>query len=230
MKILWSRVILSLKLTWLVDIMITSDVVVLGFRPLSCYLEPGLRKGFDKETGGINGDITSVSGTQCKSFWSTAICIRVVCLIIRFMSIRFLTSIRSSRFIHSFEMASCSFPRPGFLKSIQIMLRVREGGLATAGPPCGSFVYLNVATSGRSRTKPLGNPKRNYVRDANTKLDWRFTLTTFQEYMCWFHESWTHWIFSWVVGPLLDNLHPTRCQGSQRDCVCFFSWDLCDVY
>ena len=151
--------------------MITSDVVVLGFRPLSCYLEPGLRKGFDKETGGINGDITSVSGTQCKSFWSTAICIRVVCLIIRFMSIRFLTSIRSSRFIHSFEMASCSFPRPGFLKSIQIMLRVREGGLATAGPPCGSFAYLNVATSGRSRTKPLGNPKRNYVRDANTKLD-----------------------------------------------------------
>ena len=79
--------------------MITSDVVFLGFRPLSCYLEPGLRKGFDKETGGIDGDITSVSGSQFKSCWSTATCIRLVCLIIRFMSIRF-SNINSKLQIH----------------------------------------------------------------------------------------------------------------------------------
>lgn len=174
MKILWSRVILSLKLTWLVDIMITSDVVVLGFRPLSCYLEPGLRKGFDKETGGINGDITSVSGTQCKSFWSTAICIRVVCLIIRFMSIRFLTSIRSSRFIHSFEMASCSFSRPGFLKSIQIMLRVREGGWLQPAPPAAvSLIWMlqlvgdqeqNLLETQSATTSEM--PTRNSIEDS----------------------------------------------------------------
>ena len=34
--------------------------------------------------------------------------------------------------------------RERFLASIQSILRLREGGLATAGPPCGSFVYLNL--------------------------------------------------------------------------------------
>ena len=64
-------------------------------------------------------------------------------------------------------------PRPlriGFLKAIQLMLRLQQGGLATAGPPCGSFVFLNVATSGRSKSRPLGG-KYQYVKDANKTLD-----------------------------------------------------------
>eukprot|EP00435_Cladocopium_sp_Y103_P071164 s317_g36.t2 len=54
----------------------------------------------------------------------------------------------------------------GFLQSIQYVLRLREGGLATAGPPCGSFVFLNLATSQRSKTRPFGGPWA-YVKRAN---------------------------------------------------------------
>ena len=59
--------------------------------------------------------------------------------------------------------------REGFLKAIQLCLRLVPGGLATAGPPCGSFVFINRWTSGRSRTRPLGN-KRGYVQAANQLL------------------------------------------------------------
>ncbi|CAL1156411.1 unnamed protein product [Cladocopium goreaui] len=54
----------------------------------------------------------------------------------------------------------------GFLASIQSILRLREGGLATAGPPCGSFIYLNLGTSLRSKTRPFGGPWA-YVKRAN---------------------------------------------------------------
>lgn len=64
----------------------------------------------------------------------------------------------------------CLLPREGFMKSIQLMLRVREGGLATAGPPCGSFIFLNMHTSGRSKETPLGSSTRAYVQDANMTL------------------------------------------------------------
>ncbi|CAL1153433.1 unnamed protein product [Cladocopium goreaui] len=54
----------------------------------------------------------------------------------------------------------------GFLRSIQLVLQVKEGGLITAGPPCGSFIFLNMFTSGRTKWSPLGN-KRGYVVEAN---------------------------------------------------------------
>ena len=60
--------------------------------------------------------------------------------------------------------------RQGFLASIQLMLRAREGSVATAGPPCGSFVFLNLFTSGRSKQRPLGYASRGYVREANKIL------------------------------------------------------------
>ena len=59
--------------------------------------------------------------------------------------------------------------REGFLKAIQLCLRLRIGALAHAGPPCGSFVFLNRFTSGRSSTRPLGN-RRGYVMLANETL------------------------------------------------------------
>lgn len=55
----------------------------------------------------------------------------------------------------------------GFLRSIQLLLRLERGGLATAGPPCGSFIFLNMGTSGRSKARPLGG-KYQYVKRANT--------------------------------------------------------------
>lgn len=59
--------------------------------------------------------------------------------------------------------------RQGFLKSIQLILKLQEGGLATAGPPCGSFVFVNLGTSKRSRARPFGAPLE-YVRKANRTL------------------------------------------------------------
>lgn len=41
----------------------------------------------------------------------------------------------------------------------------------SAGPPCGSFVFLNSYTSGRSKDRPLGNARsRPYVKVANRIL------------------------------------------------------------
>ena len=59
--------------------------------------------------------------------------------------------------------------RMGFLKAIQLCLKLKPGGLATAGPPCGSFVFLNRWTSKRSATRPFGC-KLPYVQDANETL------------------------------------------------------------
>lgn len=55
---------------------------------------------------------------------------------------------------------------PGFLRSVQLILQTEPGGLATAGPPCGSFIYLNLFTSQRSKSRPLGG-RRAYVQEAN---------------------------------------------------------------
>lgn len=61
--------------------------------------------------------------------------------------------------------------RRGFLRSILLCLRLEEGGLANAGPPCGSFVFINLATSGRRLWCPFGNAReRPYVRTANLNL------------------------------------------------------------
>ena len=41
----------------------------------------------------------------------------------------------------------CSILRPGFFKAVQLTLQVREDGVATAGVPCHSFVYMNSGTA-----------------------------------------------------------------------------------
>jgi len=49
-------------------------------------------------------------------------------------------------------------------------LRLEPGALLTLGPPCGSFVWLNLATSGRSEESPFGNEDRAYVELASLTL------------------------------------------------------------
>lgn len=61
------------------------------------------------------------------------------------------------------------------------MLRVKRGGLATAGPPCGSFVFLNMFTSQRSWSRPLGGT-RPYVKDANKNLKLHHNLKCSSSY------------------------------------------------
>lgn len=70
--------------------------------------------------------------------------------------------------------------RPGFLRAILLTLRLEEGGLVSAGPPCGSFVFINLHTSGRRKWRPFGFASiRKYVRDANKNLGYK---------LCW---SWS---------------------------------------
>lgn len=57
--------------------------------------------------------------------------------------------------------------RAGFLRAIQIILKLKPGGCVTAGPPCGSFVFINLGTSGRRTWRPFGFTDRVYVSAAN---------------------------------------------------------------
>lgn len=87
--------------------------------------------------------------------------------------------------------------REGFLRSIQLCLQLRPHGLCTAGPPCGSFVFLNMGTSLRSKNRPLGGP-RPYVRLANLTLGFdgklnpqQFSIPT--EYISQRDLKWRCW-------------------------------------
>ena len=80
--------------------------------------------------------------------------------------------------------------RQGFLKSIQLVLKLQEGGLATAGPPCGSFVFVNLGTSRRSRARPFGAPLE-YVRKANRTLAWE-TSYHLLWVVSYYTKSWEH--------------------------------------
>lgn len=80
-------------------------------------------------------------------------------------------SLQFRSFPNEINFSRASMMRQGFLRSVQIILQIREGGLATAGPPCGSFVWINSFTSQRSKERPLGG-NRAYVKDANKNLAW----------------------------------------------------------
>ena len=61
-------------------------------------------------------------------------------------------------------------PRNGFYNCLLKVLRLQEGALMIGGPPCGSFVWVNRATSKRSRTRLFGDMTREYVKAANAIL------------------------------------------------------------
>ncbi|CAL1164150.1 unnamed protein product, partial [Cladocopium goreaui] len=56
----------------------------------------------------------------------------------------------------------------GFRAIMTKVLKLKEKALLMAGPPCGSWVWVNRSTSGRSKQKLFGNSFRQYVRDANS--------------------------------------------------------------
>ena len=52
-----------------------------------------------------------------------------------------------------------------------VSLRMQEDAVISAGPPCGSWVFINRFTSGRSVAAPFGLASlRRYVRVANVRL------------------------------------------------------------
>ena len=57
--------------------------------------------------------------------------------------------------------------RIGFARATLQVLQLRATGLLTAGLPCHSFIFLNRATSKRSKTRPLGDQMKAYIQIAN---------------------------------------------------------------
>ena len=70
--------------------------------------------------------------------------------------------------------------RTGMIASIRTLLKIREGGLVTAGIPCSSYVFIDRFTSQRSREAPLGDETKPHVASANT---WLVSI--------WVHQSCT---------------------------------------
>ena len=60
--------------------------------------------------------------------------------------------------------------RWGFHIAVLQTLRLVEDGVLHLGPPCGSFVWINSATSGRSRDLPWGDESLDYVKEASLHL------------------------------------------------------------
>ena len=60
--------------------------------------------------------------------------------------------------------------RTGFFKGVQKVLKVVEGGILHAGPPCSSFTWLNRGTSKRCTDQPEGDRNEPTVVRANLTL------------------------------------------------------------
>ena len=60
--------------------------------------------------------------------------------------------------------------RSGMFRAIQMVLRIKEGGLIHGGPPCSSYVWLNRGTSKRSTACPEGDSSEPSVRISNMNL------------------------------------------------------------
>lgn len=63
----------------------------------------------------------------------------------------------------------------GLCQAVQYVLRGKPSALVFGGPPCSSFIWLNSATSKRSKKAPFGDTSRNYVNLAN-QLTCRWAL------------------------------------------------------
>ena len=74
---------------------------------------------------------------------------------------------------HTNPISGVRFPRGGLCQALQYILRARPAALVVGGPPCGSFVWINSATSRRSASQPFGDTTRQYVTAANKLLGHR---------------------------------------------------------
>ena len=89
------------------------------------------------------------------------------------VSVGFLAVLRWFACINSFLFLA----RTGLLLLLRHALRVKPDGLASAGLPCTSFVWVNRGTHQRSETNPRGNSSLPYVAAANKILDWTMWLS-----------------------------------------------------
>ena len=57
------------------------------------------------------------------------------------------------------------------MRAIRYVLRLRPGGILSLGPPCGSFIWCNLATSMRNPDCPLGDVNLQHVALGNLSPD-----------------------------------------------------------
>ena len=60
-------------------------------------------------------------------------------------------------------MCLTSTLRRGFARAILQTLRCKADSVLVMGPPCSSFVFVNLATSKRSALEPYGDQTKSYV-------------------------------------------------------------------
>lgn len=60
------------------------------------------------------------------------------------------------------------------MKLVQLVLKTRGDGLIHCGPPCSTWVWVNRATSRRSRDVPEGDPTVQSVASSNMFLRFNF--------------------------------------------------------
>lgn len=120
------------------------------FKRIKLETNLALRSAFDKEMG-PSGDITTVLEPQLYFIYNLGV------VLVTF------SDLIVQELWHTL--------RQGYLRAILLCLKLKEGSLLSCGPPCGSYVFINRATSGRSKWRPFGLASiRQYVREANVKL------------------------------------------------------------
>lgn len=113
-------------------------------------------------------------------------------------------------------------PRPGFLRAVLLTLKLKEKAVMICGPPCGSFVFINMHTSGRRKDRPLGLASlRSYVRVANVNLDGiSFPVIAY----------WTHQIGSitfLIFAPMMTGFPESKDNNSDGALMDFSNSQIC---
>lgn len=76
-------------------------------------------------------------------------------------------------------LPSTGRPKAGIPPGSLLTLRLAQSAVLSSGPPCSSFVFLNMSTSGRRKWRPFGFAgRRPYVCAANRSLP---------------YDSWVNW-------------------------------------
>ncbi len=107
--------------------------------------------------------------------------------------------------IHDLELMLCPSifsTRYGFAMALLAILKLRRGGLLVLGPPCGSFVWVNLATSKRSVLNPFGDSSRPHVSMGNLCL-WLINRTYMFtcRYIAFRIDSCDHNVLGWWPEP-----------------------------
>lgn len=87
-------------------------------------------------------------------------------------------------------MSTC-VPRRGFMKLLQLVLKTRADGLIHCGPPCSTWVWVNRATSRRSRDVPQGDLSVPSVSSSNTFLGFYIVGIKHESMFIEFYWTWT---------------------------------------